>query len=293
MPVLTEEEKEFFIQNGWIHLKGCFSRDQAESITGNVWERLGMAPNDKSTWTRDKIHMGGEKTFNAQEFAPKAWEAICELCGGEDRILESAKWWQDALIVNLGSADKEGQPEAPHDLWGWHVDGDFFVHYLDSPEQGLLAIPLFTDVAPGAGGTVICPEAMPILAKHLYENPAGVSPLMDPRDSPDFRNIEIGKYTSRYSDMAHGCVNFVEACGDVGDVFLLHPLILHTASNNSLRHLRIITNPPIGLKEPFKFYRPEGDYSLVELATLRALGRENLEGWSITHPREGMTPRHS
>ncbi|KKF95653.1 Pre-mRNA-splicing factor cwc22 [Ceratocystis platani] len=167
-----------------------------------------MAPNDKSTWTRDKIHMGGEKTFNAQEFAPKAWDAICELCGGEDRILESAKWWQDALIVNLGSADKEGQPEAPHDLWGWHVDGDFFVHYLDSPEQGLLAIPLFTDVAPGAGGTVICPEAMPILAKHLYENPAGVSPLMDPRDSPDFRNIEIGKYTSRYSDMAHGKPSF-------------------------------------------------------------------------------------
>ncbi|KKA30554.1 hypothetical protein TD95_003763 [Thielaviopsis punctulata] len=306
---LTDQQKHFFVQHGWLHLKQCFTRAQAESMTSNVWQRLGMNPNDKSTWTQSNIHMPGHRTFDAREFAPKAWSAICELSGGEERIHEWSRWWHDALIVNLGSAEKEGGPDSPHDLWGWHVDGDFFVHYLDSPEQGLLVIPLFTDIAPAAGGTVICPEAMPVLARHLYNHPEGVSPLMDTRDSPDFRNIETGKGTTWYNDVAHKaiifqsaqcntspiltfskCVNFVEACGEAGDVFLLHPLILHTASNNPLRHLRIITNPAIGLRQPFNFSRPDGKYSLVERSTLRALGRENLAGWHITKPREAMVP---
>lgn len=86
---------------------------------------------------------------------------------------------------------------------------------------------------------------------------------------------------------------FVEAAGDVGDVYLLHPLMLHSSTNNSLRNVRIITNPPVSLNEPFRFDRDAKDeYSLVERATLRMLGREKegLKGWKITHPREKVVP---
>jgi hypothetical protein len=31
------------------------------------------------------------------------------------------------------------------------------VHFLDSPEQGLLAIPLFTDIEEEGGGTMVAP----------------------------------------------------------------------------------------------------------------------------------------
>ena len=59
------------------------------------------------------------------------------------------------------------------------------------------------------------------------------------------------------------------------DVFLLHPLMLHTASKNLLRKARIITNPPVSLKEPFCFDRADPkDYSLVEQKTLNDLGIE-------------------
>ena len=47
------------------------------------------------------------------------------------------------------------------------MDGDFFVHFLDSREQGLLVIPLFMDIVEHAGGTVICSDAIPAIAKHL------------------------------------------------------------------------------------------------------------------------------
>lgn len=284
---LTTAEKEQFLQHGFIRVKNCFTRDQAEKITGNVWTRLGMDPEDKTTWTALRTNMPSHNRFDAAEFAPRAWAAICELCGGEERILPESRYWRDSLIVNLGSPEFEGKDVKPQDLQGWHVDGDFFVHYLDSAEQGLLVIPLFTDIKPGGGGTAICPEAIPKMAKHLYDHPEGVSPRMRPRAHPDF----VGDQPHGFlNDVAKSCEEFAEAAGECGDVFLLHPLMLHSASTNPLRHLRIITNPPISLREPFQFHRQAGDYSLVELTTLRALGKESLPDWKITAPREKRIP---
>jgi hypothetical protein len=63
--------------------------------------------------------------------------------------------------------------------------------------------------------------------------------------------------------------------------------MLHSASKNLLREVRIITNPPVALKEPFNYNRGDGNYSLVEAKTLKDLGRpEGLPEWKITGPRE-------
>lgn len=232
--------------------------------------------------------MPSHSTFSAEDFAPRAWAAICELLGGEDKInLERSKQWKDSLIVNLGSPEYEGKDVKPQDLENWHVDGDFFIHYLDSPEQALLVIPLFTDIKPGGGGTIICPEAIPKMAKHLHDHPEGVCPLMWPRGHAEFKKERDRQFNL---ETAKSCTNFVEATGEVGDVYLLHPLMLHTPSTNPLRHLRIITNPPISIREPFKFHRLDGNYSLVEQATLRALGKESLPDWKIAQAREEVIP---
>ncbi|KAJ9154788.1 Ribonucleoside-diphosphate reductase large subunit [Pleurostoma richardsiae] len=285
--ILTDAEKEHFLAHGWLKIEGAFTKDQADEICQDVWTRLGMSPTDKSTWTRVRTNMPWHRTFSAAEFAPRAWAAISELCGGEDRITDNSKLWRDSLIVNLGSAENEGKPVAPQQLDGWHVDGDFFVHYLDSPEQGLLVIPLFTDIEPEGGGTMICPEAVPKVAKHLYDHPEGVSPRMVPRSQPDFAKE---KNLGWFNNLAASSSSFVEAYGKTGDVYLLHPLMLHSATSNARRNVRIITNPPVSLKEPFNFNREDGKYSLVELTTLRALGRQKLDGWEITAPREAVVP---
>jgi len=87
--------------------------------------------------------------------------------------------------------------------------------------------------------------------------------------------------------------SFVEATGEVGDVYLLHPLTLHSASNNLLRKVRVITNPPVSLKEPFCFNRENPkDYNLVEQKTLKELGMlEGLKDWKITGPRREWNSR--
>lgn len=197
--------------------------------------------------------------------------------------------------MNLGSPAHENQPDPPQQLRGWHVDGDFFVHYLDSPEQALLVVPLFTDVPPQGGGTALYPAGMHAVAAHLRAHPEGVSPRMAPRGHPSF-GTEGGNSLDWFNDVARRGADgdYVEACGDAGDVFLLHPLMLHSSTNNARRAVRIITNPPIALREPFRFDRARGDgdaYSLVERATLRMLGEEGgLAGWAITHARERVVP---
>ncbi|KAI1502754.1 dihydrofolate reductase-like domain-containing protein [Biscogniauxia marginata] len=318
---LTEDEKAFFLANGYLKLTNCFTRAQAASVTEGMWTRLGMSPTDKRTWTRARTHMPSHRAFDGAAFAPKAWAAICELCGGEDRVDPASRLWRDSLIVNLGAppssppsppTEEEGKEDAaaqrqkerrdPRDLDGWHVDGDFFVHYLDSPEQALLVIPLFSDVEPdGGGATMLCPGAIPRVARWLRDNPAGVSPRMVPRSrGADFAWGERDAAAaaadgSWYRDAVGGCADdeFVEACGRAGDVFLLHPLMVHSATANPRRLVRVITNPPVSLREPHRFDRDDdGDYSLVERKTMLAAGgREGLRGWRITAPRERLVPQ--
>ena len=77
--------------------------------------------------------------------------------------------------------------------------------------------------------------------------------------------------------------------GKIGDVFLLHPFMLHSAAKNILRNVRIITNPLVSLKQPFNLSRVGEDsnnYSLVERKTLMELGMPNGVGdWTVTGER--------
>ena len=98
--------------------------------------------------------------------------------------------------------------------------------------------------------------------------------------------------TSFYSDIVKQCSEFHQMTGKIGDVILLHPLMVHSVSVNSLRHPRVITNPPAQLKKPFNFDRKDpSKYSLVEKKTLSLLGKGRLAGWKINGQRELLLPR--
>ncbi|KAI4720331.1 hypothetical protein E4T48_03438 [Aureobasidium sp. EXF-10727] len=329
---LTDEQKQHFLDHGFIKLDDCFSTEDemCKGLMDRVWERLDMDPNDKETWNPWRVHLPRyHEAIPMREFCPKAWSAICELCGGEDRIdtgssttpgLDSSvqdislSVINDGFIVNVGSktdqakwkdASTQGTPSGPdhltptqqklldpHDRTNWHVDGDFFHHFLDSKEQALLPIVLFKDIKVGGGGTMICPDAIPTMAEHLYKHPEGLM--------PDMTNIE-GRETP-YKDFDHGFFDeavkpvakdrFKTATGKAGDIYLLHPLMVHSAAPNYLREPRFITNPPVALKQPFNFDRTDGSaYSLVEQKTLNALGHpEGVIGWKITTERKQIVP---
>jgi len=270
--VLTDEQAEHFLTKGYVVIRDCFSREAAEEYTKTLWTRLGYDPNDRSTWAEPTIHMPTRRRFDVKDFAPKAWGAICDLLGGEERIATPCTWG-DGFIVNLyQGADRPWTPASP-DSPGWHLDGDFFRHFLDSPEQGLLTLVLWSDVRHQGGATFVAADSVGPVARYLAEHPEGVLPTEFP-----------------IQDLIGRCSEFVEATGQVGDVFLLHPFVLHAKAQNVLRVPRFITNPPVHLREPMRFDRENpDDFSLVEKAVLRGLGVDRYD-FTPTAPRESVVP---
>ena len=72
---------------------------------------------------------------------------------------------------------------------------------MDSPEQGLLVVPIFTEILPSGGGTLIAPQAIDIIARRLAAHPEGL--WLKDINFPEIRDQ---------------CTQFVELTGKPGDV---------------------------------------------------------------------------
>ena len=269
---LTDAQVEQFVENGYIVLHDSFDLEKAEEWKALAFRRLGYDANDPATWKEERIHMPGMNSAVWSEFAPKAWGAACELVGGADRMQEKC-WLSDGFIVNFHEGiDRAWQPPSP-DVKGWHKDGDFFLHFLDSPEQALLSLILWSDIEPQGGGTFVAPDSVGVVARFLAQHPEGVEPN------------GFG-----FQTLIRECHEFKEFTGRQGDIVLLHPYMLHTTSQNHSGRPRFLTNPAMHLREPMHFNRddPE-DFSPVERAVLRGLGVERLD-FQPTSPRRKIVP---
>ncbi len=272
---ITEEQARQFLERGYIVVRDCLPRDVMDEWIHRAWVRTGYDPQDPSTWEKPRFHIPNYQYREMKDLAPRVWAAVCDLVGGEERVKQPAKMW-DGFIINFNlRADEPWRAPSPESP-GWHKDGDFFRHYLDSPEQGLLTLVYWTDVAPHSGGTFVACDSIGPVARYLLDHPEGTT----------LKEFNFGS-------LIHQCHDFEETTGRAGDIYLLHPFMLHAASQNLSGRPRFLTNPPIQLEEPMSFNRENpDDFSLVELAVLHALGVERLE-FRPQGPRERIeTDRH-
>jgi hypothetical protein len=280
MQTLTPADVEHFLARGYVTIPGCFNRTFAQPLIDHAFERMGYAPDDPATWTEPIRYLDHAHKFLIKDLCPRAWAAICDVLGGEDRIdptihrmetihfssVESFKW-SDAFIVNLRyGADEPWRPPAP-DTARWHKDGSFFKHFLDSYEQALLIVLQWTDTPPKAGGTFVACDSYQRVTRFLADHPEGVTP-------------------GACSHLIDQCQDFLELTGQTGDLTLLHPFTLHASSPNPTGRPRFMTNPPVALKAPLDFNREDpSTFSLVERGVLHALGVERYD-FQPTAPRE-------
>ena len=85
-PPLSAEQIMHFLTHGHVVIPDCFPRDFAEDWTANAFRRLGYDPHDPATWEQEIVHMPASQRVPMPEIAPKAWQAACELLGGEERV---------------------------------------------------------------------------------------------------------------------------------------------------------------------------------------------------------------
>lgn len=102
----------------------------------------------------------------------------------------------------------------PRELDNWHIDGDHFTHYLDSPNQSLLVIPCVTDVLKDGGATYICPDGIRVVTKYLHDNPEGVTPYMA-RKGEEHRWHEFQWFCEQVRN-PETCNLFQQMTGNVG-----------------------------------------------------------------------------
>ena len=212
-------------------------------------------------------------SVSIQSVSPYTYDAICDLLGGQDRLSNPNLHWRDGFIINFSvGADREWQPPSSS-VDGWHKAGDFFRHFLDSPEQGLLTIVIWSDIHPRSGGTFVACDSVKHIAKYLLENPQGLLP-----------------HEAGFGQFIHNCQDFMEITGQAGDVILIHPFMVHAGSQNPSGRARFIANPPVALKEPMNFNRKVADaFSPVELAVLEGLEMDQLD-FKPTSPRQRIVP---
>ncbi|KZO90040.1 hypothetical protein CALVIDRAFT_547668 [Calocera viscosa TUFC12733] len=140
-PIYPEEVNvDHFLQHDWVKIPSALLPEWSDKFTfaqdgeQYVW----------STWTRDRANMPRHQSEKASVVAPTAaWDAICDLLGGKERIGESWFEWRDGyvslFIVNLGTEEWENKEVDLRDLDNWHVDGDSFKHvaeYLKEHREG-------------------------------------------------------------------------------------------------------------------------------------------------------------
>ena len=257
-PVLTPQERAHFLEHGYVLLKGAFSREWALSEVREQFQVNGMDADKPETWREPRMSLASNKYFSTREIAPRLFDAACEILGGQEQMQDGHKF-DNAVTACCFTG--EGEPwKAPGENAGWHKDGHFFRHFLDSPEQALLSLPLWSDVVPQGGGTFIAPQSVGVVARFLADHPEGVHP---------------GRFPWR--DLISQCPQRMEAVGQAGDVYLMHGFMLHTISRNPNRKLRCISNDIFSLKEPLQLNRADGEYSLVEQAVLRGLGKTGFD----------------
>ena len=160
----------------------------------------------------------------------------------------------------------------------WHKDGWHFRHFLDSPEQGLLVVPIYSDILPQSGGTRIATDSIAPVARLLASNPQG------------FHADSVQGAGYLIPGLVEQCSRFQELTGETGDMAILHPYMLHRPCANPSTRPRFIANAALVLAEPMRFDRPRHETcSLVELAVLRALGTARFP-FAIEGEREAFVP---
>jgi len=256
---LSSGQIEQFLAEGHIVLRGCFSREAAKPLVDEAWSLLGYDPADSTTWAKPLAFLYPTTQTRFSEFAPALWAAIGELSGGLERLAHQdtgiGQW-----VINFSRGRDEPWRDPKESVKSWHVDGNFFRHFLDSPEQGLLVVPLFSDVLPRGGGTVFAADSIPVISRFLYEHPEGILPNEFP-----------------YQQLLDECGDIREITGAVGDCVIFHPFMLHSFAQNHRPAARFITNSCVSLKDPMRFDRPDSETSWVERGILNGLGLNRLE----------------
>ena len=247
---IVNSEIERFISQGFVVVRGGFSRNLAAECRDFVWQQVRLW--DRCT-TYGQPMVQIQKVFNRPPFDKimndRLRSALDALVGPRNwREPPGYGWWSLLFPGKAGPG-------------GWHVDGGQLriSGSLTDHDHALVTLFLFSDAGPGDGGTVMIPGSHLTVARTIAN--AGNSGISW---SDVAQQLPAGLLNPEESQIAH-------LIGEAGDVVLMHPFLIHGFGQNRGRQIRFACNPLIQSTRPVDFTRSPADRSPVEAAIRIAL----------------------
>jgi hypothetical protein len=226
--VLTDEQIDRFVRDGFVHVEGAFSWELADAGRALLWEATGCDPDDPATWTRPVIRLG--------EFAQEPFRAAVNtppLRAAYDQLVGAGRWLPRGGLGTFPA--RFPHPDDPGDA-GWHVEASFagpggdYQLNVRSRGRALLMLFLFSDVGPDDAPTRVRVgshrDAARLLAPYGDD---GVEFFAFARDVvPATEHLPV-----------------VTATGRAGDVYLCHPFLVHAAQPHRGTRPRFMAQPPL------------------------------------------------
>lgn len=255
--VLTDEQVEDFVRDGYVALRGAFSAATAAAARDVLWAEMassGIDRDDPSTWDRPVIRLGehDEPPFREAAASPLVAAAADGLAG-------PGKW---VPRVSIGTFPVRFPCEDGPGDDGWHVDASFpgeqpeaFLHWrvnVRSKGRALLMLYLFSDIGDDDAPTRLRVGSHRALAAMLQ--PYGEE------------GAEMGALVPEFA--ATEGLPEVRATGAAGDVYLCHPFLVHAAQAllpGPGRGARFLAQPAL-LGAPAELDRPDEELTPVARA---------------------------
>jgi hypothetical protein len=225
---LTQQQIDSFAMDGFVCIDGAVPTQLARQCRDELWLATGYDPQDRSTWTDTLVRLGSMVTppFRAAATTPELHEAFDQLVG-QGRWVPRTGLGTFPLRFPGGGEAKEA---------GWHLessfegpDGGLRVN-LRSRGRALLMLFLFSDVGPEDAPTVIR------VGSHL-DVPAHLQNYGDAgRAWMDLCNAVVPASANRPLSLA---------TGSIGDVYLCHPFLIHSAQQHRGDTPRFMAQPPL------------------------------------------------
>jgi hypothetical protein len=255
--MLTQQEINQFIENGFVKLEYAFPEALADAAREILWRDTRCDPNDASTWTKPVVRLG----YYSDEPFRKAVNTE-RLHAAFDQLVGKGRWLPridlGTFPVRFPAIDDPGDT-------GWHVDAGFpgeVVHdyfswriNIHSKGRALLMLFLLSDIEETDAPTRILTSSHLDVARTLAPfGDAGLTfmELAQQLVIPDERPVAL-------------------ATGKAGTVYLCHPFIAHAAQPHRGVHPRFMAQPPLVLSESFAVYDKAEYTSPVEHAIRIAL----------------------
>ena len=206
MAVLSAAERHFWDENGYVIVRDAVSAENLEILIAEIWDFLGMDPDNQDDWYREPLRVGGmvemyqtQGLWNNRQY-PRVHEAFSELWGRRDL-------WVSMDRANLKPPRRHDKPDWDHEGM-IHWDLDSTARPIGLRVQGVLYL---ADTAEDQG-TFQC---VPGFHRQFEE---WVKTQPEDRDTrrPDLEGLEVKRIP-----------------GKAGDLLIWHSLLPHGNSRNT------------------------------------------------------------